>query len=89
MIYIQNNFFFLGIIIKHYGSIGFFFVVFGLTLFGSIVNRGAFVSPLKPIESFIYGKIKLVLFFLFLLNFNCKIFFLVLKSFHLLFLQKL
>lgn len=52
---------FLGIIIKHFGPMGFFFVVFGLTTIGGFVNRGAFSSPFTPIEMFIRGTIRFIL----------------------------
>ncbi|KAL3101253.1 hypothetical protein niasHT_028009 [Heterodera trifolii] len=44
------------IIIKHYGPSGFFLVVTFLQIAGAFFNRGAFVSPLAPIELFLRGK---------------------------------
>jgi len=44
--------------IKHYGVWGFFFTVFSLLIMGGILNRGAFVSPLMPIEMWIKQTIK-------------------------------
>lgn len=44
-----------GIMIRHYGAPGFFGVVFGILLVTSRFNRGAFVSPMWPIEMLFYG----------------------------------
>ena len=41
--------------IRHYGAAGFFAAVFGILLVTSRFNRGAFVSPMMPIEMFTYG----------------------------------
>ncbi|KAK6733805.1 hypothetical protein RB195_017519 [Necator americanus] len=46
-----------GIMIKYYGPLAFFFTVTSLLTVGSFMNRGAFVSPLAPIEAFYYGII--------------------------------
>ncbi|VDK45961.1 unnamed protein product [Anisakis simplex] len=40
-----------------YENVGYFFVVTTLLLAGGAMNRGAFVSPLKPIEMFYFGSI--------------------------------
>uniref|UniRef100_A0A914EMV0 Aquaporin n=1 Tax=Acrobeloides nanus TaxID=290746 RepID=A0A914EMV0_9BILA len=56
-----------GIMIKHYGVSGFFFIVICLLYVGSLINRGAFVSPFAPIEKFYYGAIKFDQLFLVLL----------------------
>ncbi|KAK6009603.1 hypothetical protein OSTOST_25459, partial [Ostertagia ostertagi] len=45
------------VMVKHYGPMAFFFTVTSLLTVGSFVNRGAFVSPLAPIEAFLYGII--------------------------------
>ncbi|KHN86094.1 Putative aquaporin-10 [Toxocara canis] len=47
------------VIVRHYGPAGFFFTVTSLLFAGSFVNRGAFVSPLKPVELFYFGSIGL------------------------------
>lgn len=47
-----------GIIIKHYGVWGFFTVVSSLLLVGGVINRGAYVSPLVPIELYVHGSIE-------------------------------
>lgn len=56
--------YFLGIIIKYYGICGFFFVAFTLLIIGRLINRGAYVSPLTPIELFVNGKLRYLFFFL-------------------------
>ncbi|VDO33998.1 Hypothetical 30.5 kDa protein ZK1321.3 in chromosome II, putative [Brugia malayi] len=43
------------VIIRHYGLLGFFFIVTLLIFSGSIMNREAFVSPLVPIELYYKG----------------------------------
>ncbi|KAF7624761.1 Aquaporin [Meloidogyne graminicola] len=45
------------LIIKHYGPVGFFFVVSTLLLSGNLLNRGALVNPLPVIEQFFTKKI--------------------------------
>ncbi|VDN55393.1 unnamed protein product [Dracunculus medinensis] len=45
------------IILRHYGAVGFFFVVASVLFLGGCVNRGAFISPLAPIELFFYQTI--------------------------------
>ncbi|MFH4982183.1 hypothetical protein AB6A40_008892 [Gnathostoma spinigerum] len=45
------------VIIRHYGPLGFFFVVSCIGCMGAILNRGAFASPLKPVEMFYYRSI--------------------------------
>uniref|UniRef100_A0A914RQG2 Aquaporin n=1 Tax=Parascaris equorum TaxID=6256 RepID=A0A914RQG2_PAREQ len=45
------------VIIRHYGPMGFFFAVTSVLFAGGFTNRGAFVSPLKPIEMFYHGSI--------------------------------
>ncbi|EYC34615.1 hypothetical protein Y032_0001g55 [Ancylostoma ceylanicum] len=45
------------VMVKYYGPLAFFFTVTSLLTVGSFVNRGAFVSPLAPIEAFYYGII--------------------------------
>ncbi|PAV87000.1 hypothetical protein WR25_12722 [Diploscapter pachys] len=45
------------IIVRFYGIYAFFLVVAFLLTLGGIYNRGAFVSPLIPIEQFYYGLI--------------------------------
>lgn len=54
-----------GIILRHYGVFGFFIAVALLGMNGARLNRGAFVSPLAPIEAFYYGLIPSVFFFFF------------------------
>ncbi|VDO61888.1 unnamed protein product [Haemonchus placei] len=54
------------VMVKYYGPMAFFFTVTSLLTVGSFMNRGAFVSPLAPIEAFLYGIIGLVLFCSFL-----------------------
>uniref|UniRef100_A0A0M3HRD5 Aquaporin n=1 Tax=Ascaris lumbricoides TaxID=6252 RepID=A0A0M3HRD5_ASCLU len=49
------------VIIRHYGPIGFFFAVTSVLFAGGFTNRGAFISPLKPIEMFYYGSIRVPL----------------------------
>ncbi|PIO72229.1 hypothetical protein TELCIR_05853 [Teladorsagia circumcincta] len=49
--------------VKHYGPMAFFFTVTSLLTVGSFVNRGAFVSPLAPIEAFLYGIIGFALIY--------------------------
>ncbi|KAI1720582.1 putative aquaporin-10 [Ditylenchus destructor] len=44
-----------GIIIKNYGPWGFFLTVFSLLIVAGFINRGAYVSPLTPIELFVRG----------------------------------
>uniref|UniRef100_A0A915EJI1 Aquaporin n=1 Tax=Ditylenchus dipsaci TaxID=166011 RepID=A0A915EJI1_9BILA len=47
-----------GVMIKNYGVWGFFLTVASLLLaIGGIINRGAFISPLAPIEMYTQGKI--------------------------------
>ncbi|TKR82675.1 hypothetical protein L596_016363 [Steinernema carpocapsae] len=48
-----------GVMIKHYGVMGFFFTVTSLLFVGASINRGAFVSPLAPIEMYYYKTITL------------------------------
>lgn len=45
-----------GVMIKHYGVWGYFPTVVTLTLIAGYINRGAFVSPLMPIELWWKGK---------------------------------
>ncbi|WKX93183.1 hypothetical protein Q1695_010879 [Nippostrongylus brasiliensis] len=45
------------VMIRYYGPMAFFFTVTSLLTAGSFMNRGAFVSPLAPIEAFINGII--------------------------------
>ncbi|KIH51319.1 hypothetical protein ANCDUO_18596 [Ancylostoma duodenale] len=45
------------VMVKYYGPLAFFFTVTSLLTVGSFMNRGAFVSPLAPIEAFYYGII--------------------------------
>ncbi|VDM95569.1 unnamed protein product [Thelazia callipaeda] len=47
------------VIIRHYGQLGFFFAVYSLLFVASTMNRGAFVSPLPPIELFYKNTISL------------------------------
>lgn len=47
------------VIIRHYGPWGFFFMVTVILFAGSTMNRGAFVSPLVPIEMFYFKSIGL------------------------------
>ncbi|KAI6236817.1 Aquaporin [Aphelenchoides besseyi] len=46
-----------GVMIKHYGAVGFFCAVVGILVVTSRFNRGAFVSPFMPIEMFYRGSI--------------------------------
>jgi len=46
-----------GVMIRNYGTPGFFIAVLGILLVTSKFNRGAFVSPFAPIEMFYYGSI--------------------------------
>ncbi|VDM11367.1 unnamed protein product [Wuchereria bancrofti] len=48
------------VIIRHYGLLGFFFIVALLIFSGGIMNREAFVSPLVPIELYYKGIFPLV-----------------------------
>lgn len=50
-----------GIIIKQYGTLGFFITVACLLTIGGWINRGAYVSPLAPIEMLNYGAIEYTL----------------------------
>ncbi|KAM3719465.1 putative aquaporin-10 [Dirofilaria immitis] len=45
------------VIIRHYGLFGFFFTVALLIFSGSVMNRGAYVSPLAPIELYYNGML--------------------------------
>ena len=45
------------IIVKYYGVVGFFLTVVSLLVIGGLINRGAYVSPLAPIELFLRGKL--------------------------------
>lgn len=45
------------VIIKHYGPLGFFFVVIALQISGIFLNRGAYITPLPVIEQLWNGKI--------------------------------
>ena len=46
--------------IRHYGAPGFFAAVFGLLLVTSRFNRGAYVSPMTPIELFMFNAMRCV-----------------------------
>lgn len=52
------------VIIRHYGLLGFFFIVALLIFSGGVMNREAFVSPLSPIELYYKGVFPFVLIFI-------------------------
>jgi len=46
-----------GVIVKNYGVIGFFCAVFGILVVTSSFNRGAYISPLLPLELWYYNLV--------------------------------
>jgi len=46
-----------GVIIRHYGVVGFFCAVVGILIVTSRFNRGAYISPLMPLELWYYNLV--------------------------------